>query len=236
MPKYDVFISYRHGDPDRRRAVQLDAIFQKSGIVAAFDERDFSPQETFLDEMARCIQESTFTVALLSERYLGSYNTLEEAVMQKCLDSAERARRLLPVYLEPCEPPLWLSTLVGVRLYESSASPSPVEKLIRVLSEGTGAGARPDGKEIENSISKDWRTTLAGPLTGIGIGLTGLEILDRLSQGRKSIVDGESPAIEPLDDELLEEPVFGGDIDAEQASDVASGVLGAIKRFLLEII
>jgi TIR domain len=68
----DAFISYRRCEPDRTFAHELLRELEAAGFRVAIDERDFSPQATFLEEMERCIRESRFTLAVLSPRYLNA--------------------------------------------------------------------------------------------------------------------------------------------------------------------
>lgn len=235
MHKYDVFISYRHGDPDRNDAIRLDLILQRFDIVVALDERDFSPQETFFDEMARCIQESRYTVALLSKRYLGSFNTWEESVMQKCLDNRERKRRLIPVYLEPCDPPLWLEPLVGIRLYEKDSKPSPIEKLIRIISETTKSNTGLNSRHIHDKIGQTWPKISNDLISGIGIGMTGYGILDHFFS--KSEVDDSAAAISDLSKETLtNETSEALDEQAKDSNvDDIKDIFSTIKSFLSDI-
>jgi hypothetical protein len=164
--KYDVFISYRHGDPDRNGALRLDSVFKKARFRVALDERDFRVEQSFLNEMTRCVQESAFTLALLSRRYMESANTLEEAVMTRVLDGKERQKRLIACYLEPCEPPLWMSNLVGVRLYDRAAPVPPIKRLIQTIREGL-PGAKVSDSEI-NSISREWPREFLAPVAAAG--------------------------------------------------------------------
>lgn len=70
--RYDVFLSYRHLEPDQTLALELAEQLRASGLRVALDRRTFEPEEPFLNEMDRCIAESQYTVALLSARYLAS--------------------------------------------------------------------------------------------------------------------------------------------------------------------
>jgi hypothetical protein len=133
--RYDCFISYRHGAPDSTIASELYAALNEFGFKAVWDG-NFAPNQTFLHEMARCVVESRFTICLLSKRYLESGNTCEEAVMTKVLDNRERQRRLVPVYIEPCDTPLWLYNLVGIRLYESTNKSDSLARLFNLLQDG----------------------------------------------------------------------------------------------------
>lgn len=131
--RYDAFISYRHGPPDVTAARALAETLEQHGYIVAIDDRDFAPSAHFLTEMERCIRESRFTLALLSERYLYSGPCEEEALICRVLDFGDRQRRLVPLYLEPVDAPAWLHGLVGIALYDDTALVEPVDRLIAAL-------------------------------------------------------------------------------------------------------
>jgi formylglycine-generating enzyme required for sulfatase activity len=142
--RYDAFLSYRRKEPDRGFARSLLARLESEGLKLAIDERDFSPEATFLEEMERCICESRFTLTLLSPRYFESGNTTEEAVLCKVLDMAERRRRLIPLVLEPVERPGWLYNITGIDFTDPQPLVDPFEKLLAALrNSGQGEEARP---------------------------------------------------------------------------------------------
>lgn len=133
LVRYDAFISYRHGEPDARVANALLDGLEAEGYAVAFDARDFMANERFLGEMERCVRESRFTLALVSRRYLESGNCEEEAMICKVLDMGERRRRLVPIYLEDVEVPIWLHGIVGIRLDADQTRVDPIEKLSQLL-------------------------------------------------------------------------------------------------------
>jgi hypothetical protein len=138
-PRYDVFLSYRHGGPDMEAARQLLEALEGEGYRVAIDERDFAANASFLEEMERCIRESRFTVAIISTRYLESGNCQEEAIVCKVLDMGERRRRLIPFVIEPVSMPAWLYGLVGIYV---AADPlvDPVDRLKATLGPPLTAG------------------------------------------------------------------------------------------------
>ena len=91
---YDAFLSYRHSDTDRRFARDILQILEDSGYRVAIDERDFRPEESFLDELERCIRQSRYTLAVVSGEYIESGNCHEEAVVSKVLSMSDRRNRL----------------------------------------------------------------------------------------------------------------------------------------------
>jgi hypothetical protein len=129
----DAFISYRHCEPDRTFAHDLLRDLEAAGFRVAIDERDFSPQASFLEEIERCIRESRFTLAVLSPRYLESGNTWEEAIITKVLDMGERRRRLIPIIIEPVTKPIWLYDIVGIDYTATNPLAPPFDRLTKAL-------------------------------------------------------------------------------------------------------
>lgn len=131
--KYDVFISYRHQEPDKSFARDLLKRLEAAGLKVAIDERDFDPVATFLEEMERCIKESRYTLAVMSPRYLESGNCAEEAIICKVLDMAERRRRIIPLVIEAVAMPVWLYNIVGISFTDTNPLVEPHAKLITKL-------------------------------------------------------------------------------------------------------
>lgn len=131
--KYDAFISYRHQEPDKKFARDLLRRLETEGLKIAFDERDFDPVATFLQEMERCIKESRFTLAIVSPRYLQSGNCAEEAIVCKVLDMAERRRRLIPLTIEAVTTPVWLYDVVGIDFTDPNPLINAHDRLLEKL-------------------------------------------------------------------------------------------------------
>jgi len=153
--RYDAFLSYRHEEPDRSFAWSLVERLEGAGFRVAIDDRDFQPEQTFLEEMERCIRESHFTLAVLSPRYLESGNTREEAILCKVLDMGERRRRLIPLTLEPVQRPVWLYDIVGIDFTNPNARVDPLKKLLAALRQGpdrsADAGSSPEPRWSDES-------------------------------------------------------------------------------------
>jgi len=132
-PRYDVFISYRHGDKDGEVARQLAEALEADGYAVAIDERDFPANASFLQEMERCVRESRATVAVISSRYLESGNCQEEAIICKVLDMGDRKRRLIPLVIEPVSLPAWLYGIVGIDCTKANPLVDPFDKLKSTL-------------------------------------------------------------------------------------------------------
>lgn len=130
---YDTFISYRHQEPDRTFVLELVNRLEENGLRVAIDERDFQPNQHFLTEMERCIKQSRFTLCILSRAYLQSGPCEEEAVITKVLDMSERKRRLVPLFVEEAELPVWLYGLVGINFHRPDPALDPFQKLVALL-------------------------------------------------------------------------------------------------------
>lgn len=131
--RYDVFISYRHGGRDGEVAMALADALEGEGYAVAIDVRDFPANAHFLEEMERCIRESRFTVAVVSARYLQSGHCQEEALICKVLDMGQRQRRLIPLYIDSVDAPIWMHGIVGIRLEASGRQVDPLDALVSTL-------------------------------------------------------------------------------------------------------
>ena len=137
--KYNFFVSYRRGEPDETFARDILKRLEAAGLKGAMDKRDFGANAPFLEEMERCVKESSFTLCLLSPRYLDSGNCREEAIICKVLDMAERKRRLIPLVIAPAETPAWLYDITGIDFTEKKPLVPPMEKLMNTLGIMSGA-------------------------------------------------------------------------------------------------
>lgn len=139
-PIYDAFLSYRHTEPDKTYALHVLEALESHGLRVAIDVRDFRPNEHFLSEMERCIAQSRFVLCVITARYVDSDHCIEEAIISKTVDMAERSRRVVPLKFEPVVLPVWLHGLVGID-FTASADIEPVERLLGLVH--AHAGERP---------------------------------------------------------------------------------------------
>lgn len=136
---FDVFLSYRHGDPDEQFTRELRRRLTDAGFRVAFDRTDFYPACTFLEEMERCIRESRFTVVVVSPRYFESGNTQEEAIITQVLGMDERRRRLIPCTFEVVDDmPTWMFAVVGIDFSRQDSDVDPYDRLITTLRDARG--------------------------------------------------------------------------------------------------
>jgi hypothetical protein len=99
---YDFFISYRHKEPDKSwvRKTLVPALEAK-GLRALVDYRDFRLGAPLVTEMARAVEESRYTVAVITSLYIQSNFTELENVMAKQLGLEKSQIRLIGVIRDP---------------------------------------------------------------------------------------------------------------------------------------
>lgn len=105
MPKpvpYDFFVSYRHREPDKTwvRKTLVPAL-EARGLRALIDYRDFRLGAALVTEMARAVEESRYTLAVLTRAYLQSNFTELENVMAKQLGLEKSQVRLIGLLRDP---------------------------------------------------------------------------------------------------------------------------------------
>jgi hypothetical protein len=127
---YDLFVSYRHREPDRSWVRKtLVPRLESEGLQACIDYRDFRLGEPVVLEMSRAVEQSRYTVAVLTPVYLESNFTELENIMAEHLGLANKERRLLIIMREPCAPRLSL----GARLWLDMTDNDEFEVNIRKL-------------------------------------------------------------------------------------------------------
>ncbi len=128
---YDAFVSYRHQEPDKswvRRTLvpHLDA----AGLRVCLDHRDFRLGVPIVTEMARAVEQSRYTIAVLSPTYLVSTFTELENVLAEHLGLERAERRLLLIRREPCEPPLRLRARLMLEMTDETEIEDGLSRLV----------------------------------------------------------------------------------------------------------
>jgi hypothetical protein len=81
---YDAFVSYRHQEPDKTwvRRFFVPAL-ETAGLSVCVDHRDFQLGAPLVTEMARAVEQSRTTVAVLTPAYLdGRFTELENVLAE----------------------------------------------------------------------------------------------------------------------------------------------------------
>jgi hypothetical protein len=128
---YDAFVSYRHQEPDKSwvRGYLVPAL-EDAGLRVCVDHRDFRLGAPLVTEMARAVEESRWTIAVLSPAYLDGRFAELENVLAEHLGLEERTLRLLYVVREACTPPLRMRA----RLRLDMTTPAEVDEgLVRLV-------------------------------------------------------------------------------------------------------
>jgi len=99
---YDFFVSYRHREPDKSWVRNtLVTNLERKGLRAFIDYRDFKLGAPLVTEMARAVEESRFTLAIITTAYLQSNFTELENVMAKQLGLEKSHIRLIGIIRDP---------------------------------------------------------------------------------------------------------------------------------------
>jgi hypothetical protein len=136
--RYDTFISYRQQEPDKTWVRQtLVPALETAGLRVFVDHRDFQLGAPLVTEMARAVEQSRTTVAVLTPAYLEGRFTELENVLAEHLGLEEQAVRLLYVVREPCEPPLRMRARLRLDLTTADQVAEGLPRLIDALREPT---------------------------------------------------------------------------------------------------
>lgn len=133
---YDVFVSYRHQEPDKSWVRQTFVpVLEAAGLRVCVDHRDFRLGTPLIAEMARAVEESRTTVAVLTPAYLeGRFADLEN-ILAEHLGLEERTIRLIYVVRELCEPPLRMRARLRLDLTSDDEIAEGMPRLIDALGE-----------------------------------------------------------------------------------------------------
>ncbi|MGD0884343.1 MAG: TIR domain-containing protein [Thermodesulfovibrionales bacterium] len=133
--KYDVFISYRQQEPDKTwvRKVLVPRLEKEAGLHACIDHRDFRLGAPLVLEMARAVEQSRYTLAVLSPVYLDSNFTELENVLADHLGLEKSQRRLLAIMHQSCTPRLGMRARLWLDMTEDEEFELNVERLVYEL-------------------------------------------------------------------------------------------------------
>jgi hypothetical protein len=131
---YDVFVSYRRQEPDRTWVREtLVPRLRAEGLRVCIDDESFRAGEPLVLEIARAVERSRYTLAVLSPAYLqGNFAELEN-VLAEHLGVEQGQRRLLLVMREPCTPRLGLRARLWLDLIDDADFEPGVTRLVDEL-------------------------------------------------------------------------------------------------------
>jgi len=133
---YDVFISYRQQEPDGPwvRGVLIERL-RAAGLQVFVDYDTFRLGAPLVLEMARGVEQSRYTLAVLSPAYLESNFTELENVLAEHLGLELSQRRLLAVRRLPCKPRLSLRARLWLDMITDEEVDRNLPRLITALRE-----------------------------------------------------------------------------------------------------
>ena len=128
---YDVFISYRQQEPDKtwvRKTLQKR--LEAEGLRVFIDYRDFRLGAPLVLEMARAVEQSRYTLSVLSPPYLESNFTEVENVLAEHLGLEKSQRRFLAIMRQPCTPRLGIRARLWLDMSDDEEFDLNVQRLV----------------------------------------------------------------------------------------------------------
>jgi tetratricopeptide (TPR) repeat protein len=176
-PAQDFFISYTAVNRSWAEwiAVQLEA----AGYTTVLQAWDFRPGSDFVHEMQQATTLTGRTIAVLSPAYFGSGFSEAEWRTAFVKDPTGELGLLVPVRVQPCEPPGLLASRIYVDLVDTD---EPTAK--RLLLDGVGeAGARPTSAPFPGGAVRTKRFPGQGPA------ISNLPARNRHFSGRSELLE-----------------------------------------------
>ena len=132
--QYDVFISYRQRDPDKRwvRDYLVPAL-EKKGLRVFIDYRDFRLGSPLVVEMAKAVEGSRYTLAVLTPAYLESNFTDLETILADQIGLEIGSRKLIAVMRESCKPRLGIRAKLWLDMTSDDDFESQINRLVSEL-------------------------------------------------------------------------------------------------------
>ncbi len=110
---YDIFVSYSHKDEIWVRTELLPTL-ERHGLKICIDYRDFIAGKAAIINMQDASESSRYTVLVLTPKWVESEWALYESILSRTEDPAGLQRRTIPLQLEKCKPPKFISMLTWV--------------------------------------------------------------------------------------------------------------------------
>lgn len=107
----DFFVSYSGSDEDWAEWIAW-TLEEDGGYTVVIQAWDFRPGENFVVKMQRATVETARTVAVLSPTFLDSAFAKPEWAAAFAQDPTGAERKLIPIRVEPCDPPGLLAGLI----------------------------------------------------------------------------------------------------------------------------
>jgi WD40 repeat protein len=129
--QYDVFISYSHTDKEWVHGWLLPRLEAASLRVCI--DFDFDVGVPSLVNMERAVDNSRRTLLVLTPAWVESEWTEFETLLTQTTDPAARRRRLLPLLLQPCQPPHRIAMLTYADFSQEEEWESQLQRVVAAV-------------------------------------------------------------------------------------------------------
>jgi hypothetical protein len=135
--RWDAFVSYRREDPLDRAWVEgaLVPRLERYGLAICLRHRDFRLGHPVLREMERAVEESRYTVAVLTPAYLDGAFEERETLLARHRDLEGRSHGFLPLFRRSCRPSLGIRAVAALDLADDASFEVDVQRLAQALRE-----------------------------------------------------------------------------------------------------
>jgi non-specific serine/threonine protein kinase len=131
---YDVFISYSHTD-QAWVSNWLMPRLEASGVRVCVDFRDFEIGAPSLVNMERAVEQSRKTLLILTPDWVHSEWANFESLLIQTEDPIGLRRRMLPLMLEPCQPPKRVSIFTYADFTEADRWESQLKRIVDAVND-----------------------------------------------------------------------------------------------------
>jgi hypothetical protein len=132
--EYDVFLSYRDQEPDMTwTRTALAVKLKEQGLRVCIDHECFRLAAWIVTEIERAVENSRYTVAVLSPAYLQSNFAELENVLAEHLGLEESQHRLIAVMRAPCTPRLGIRARMWLDMTDDAEFEANVARLVHEL-------------------------------------------------------------------------------------------------------
>ncbi|HRJ40508.1 MAG: toll/interleukin-1 receptor domain-containing protein [Caldilineaceae bacterium] len=130
--RYDLFISYSPADEGWVWTWLMPKLVD-AGLEVCAGRECFEPGVPVVQETERAIRESRRFLAVLTPAWVeGEWNSFEALLLQH-RDPAARGRRLIPILLQPCQPPERIQLLHWLDFTDPEQRDAQLERLVQTL-------------------------------------------------------------------------------------------------------
>jgi TIR domain len=132
--RFDVFVSYRQRSPDQEWVRgPLYNTLGEAGLRMFIDVEQFRLGEPVIKEMARGVEESAYTIAIVTPAYLQSAFTEFENLISQHVGLEGASHRLIVVKREQCELPLRLRYKLWLPMQNDAEVAQNLPRLLATL-------------------------------------------------------------------------------------------------------